>query len=56
MQYIVEFFFDYGLLGDGVLDVGFIGIEIFFGVFGDSNNIKLCFDLSYMKMVVDGVL
>ena len=56
MQYIAEFSFDHGLLGDGAPDAGFIGIETPSGVFGDSNNIKLRFDPSYMKMAADGAL
>lgn len=56
MQYIAEFSFDHGLLGEGAPDAGFIGIETPSGVFGDSKNVKLRFDPSYMKMAADGAL
>lgn len=56
MQYVAEFSFDHGLLGDGAADAGFIGIETPAGVFGDKNNIKLRFDPSYMQMASEGSL
>jgi NitT/TauT family transport system substrate-binding protein len=56
MQYVAEFSFDHGLLGDGAADAGFIGIETPSGVFGDKHNIKLRFDPSYMEMAAKGDL
>ena len=56
MGYVAEFSFDHGLLGDGAPDAGFIGIEMPAGTFGDSDNIKLRFDPSYMQMAAEGKL
>lgn len=56
MQYVAEFSFDHGLLGDGAMDAGFIGIETPSGVFGNSGNIKLRFDPSFTQMAADGKL
>lgn len=57
MDDVCQFFFKYGLFGEGVFSVDFIGI-VFFGdkVLGDKGNIKLCFDIIYMQMVDDGEL
>lgn len=56
MQYVAEFSFEHGLLGEGAADAGFIGIETPSGVFGNKDNIKLRFDPSYMEMVANGGL
>jgi NitT/TauT family transport system substrate-binding protein len=56
MEYVAKFSFDHGLLGDGAPDAGFIGIETPTGVYGDSSNIQLRFDPSYMEMAVEGAL
>lgn len=56
MQYVAEFSFNHGLLGDGAADAGFIGIETPAGIFGDKDNVKLRFDPSYMEMVAEGGL
>lgn len=56
MQYVAEFSFDHGLLGEGAGDAGFIGIETPSGVFGDASNIKLRFNPAYMQMAADGKL
>lgn len=56
MQYVAEFSFDHGLLGEGAPDAGFIGIETPAGVFGDKANIKLRFDETYMQMAAEGKL
>ena len=56
MQYVAEFSFAHGLLGEGAPDAGFIGIEMPAGVYGSSGNVKLRFDPSYMKMAADGKL
>jgi NitT/TauT family transport system substrate-binding protein len=56
MEYVAKFSFDHGLLGEGAPDAGFIGIETPEGIFGDSSNVQLRFDPSYMKMAADGAL
>lgn len=56
MEYIAEFSFKHGLLGEGASDASFIGIETPAGVVGDKNNIKLRFDPKYMKMAAKGKL
>ncbi len=56
MQQVAEFSFEHGLLGDGAPDAGFIGIETPAGIYGNSDNIKLRFDPSYMRMAADGTL
>ncbi len=56
MEYVANFSFDHGLLGEGAPDSGFIGIETPSGVFGDKKNIKLRFTNDYMKMAADGKL
>ncbi len=56
MQYVAEFSFEHGLLGDGASDAGFIGIETPAGVYGDKSNIKFRFNPDYMRMAADGKL
>lgn len=56
MEYVANFSFDHGLLGEGASDAGFIGIETPTGVFGNSGNIQLRFDPSYMEMAAEGSL
>ncbi|WP_019604214.1 putative urea ABC transporter substrate-binding protein [Teredinibacter turnerae] len=56
MQTVAEFSFAHGLLGEGASDASFIGVETPAGVYGDSNNIKLRFDPSYMEMAATGSL
>ncbi|MFK7861143.1 MAG: putative urea ABC transporter substrate-binding protein [Granulosicoccus sp.] len=56
MEYVAEFSFDHGLLGDGAPDAGFIGIDMPAGTFGDAANVKFRFDPSFMQMAVDGQL
>lgn len=56
MQYVAEFSFAHGLLGDGAADASFIGIETPAGVYGSTANIKLRFDPSYMQMAAKGDL
>ena len=56
MEYVANFSFDHGLLGEGAPDAGFIGIETPAGVFGNNRNIKLRFDPSYMEMAAEGNL
>lgn len=56
MQYVAEFSFEHGLLGEGADDAGFIGVETPTGVYGSSSNIKFRFDPSYMEMAAQGSL
>ena len=56
MQYVAEFSFEHGLLGEGAPDAGFIGIETPSGVYGDPDNIKFRFNPAYMQMAADGKL
>ncbi len=56
MQYVAEFSFEHGLLGEGAPDAGFIGIETPSGVYGDKGNVKFRFNPSYMMMAADGKL
>ena len=56
MQYVAEFSFDHGLLGDGAPDAGFIGVQMPAGDYGDSGNLKLRFNPTYMQMAADGQL
>ena len=56
MEYVANFSFEHGLLGEGADDAGFIGIETPTGVFGNAGNIQLRFDPSFMQMAADGEL
>jgi len=56
MGKVAGFSFSHGLLGEGAPDAKYIGIETPSGIYGDKNNIKLRFNLSYMKMAADGKL
>lgn len=56
MQYVAEFSFTHGLLGDGAADATYIGIETPSGVYGNSKNVQLRFDPTYMQMAADGKL
>jgi NitT/TauT family transport system substrate-binding protein len=56
MEYVANFSFDHGLLGEGASDSGFIGIETPAGVIGNSRNIQLRFDPSFMEMATQGSL
>lgn len=56
MEYVANFSFEHGLLGEGAADAGFIGIETPAGVFGNSGNIQLRFDPSFMQMAAEGKL
>lgn len=56
MDYVCIFFFLKGLFGNGVFLVDVIGIEMLDGlVLGDKGNVKLCFVMIYMDVVVKGV-
>lgn len=56
MQYVAEFSFDHGLLGQGAADATFIGIETPAGIYGNTKNVQLRFDPTYMQMAADGKL
>ena len=56
MEYVANFSFDQGLLGEGAADAGFIGIETPAGIFGNSGNVQLRFDPSFMQMAAEGSL
>lgn len=52
---VVEFLFDKGIFGEGVFSVDFVGIVYLDGlIIGSEVNVKFCFDIIYMQMVVDG--
>jgi NitT/TauT family transport system substrate-binding protein len=57
MDYVRNFLFDHGILGIGAPNVDFVGIQFPDGtVLGDTNNVKLRFDPSFMQMAADGAL
>ena len=57
MNFVRNFCFDQGLLGEGVRSVDAVGIQYPDGTIqGDANNVKLRFDVTYMKMAADGAL
>jgi len=56
MEYVAQFSFDHGILGDGAMDATFIGIETPAGTYGNTSNIKLRFDPTYMEMAAKGKL
>ena len=57
MQFVAEFLFDKGILGEGAPSPEFVGVSFPDGsVYGDPNNVKLRFDTTYMKMAADGAL
>lgn len=56
MQKVAGFSFDHGLLGEGAPDAEFIGVEGPKGVYGNTQNIKLRFDTTYMQMAADNKL
>ncbi|MDI3440828.1 putative urea ABC transporter substrate-binding protein [Erwinia sp. V90_4] len=57
MQRVARFSFEKGLLGDGAQSADFIGMRFPGNVTqGDSSNVKLRFDDSFLKMAADGKL
>ena len=57
MQFVAEFLFDKGILGEGAPSPEFVGVAFPDGsVYGDTNNVKLRFDTAYMQMAADGKL
>jgi NitT/TauT family transport system substrate-binding protein len=52
-----HFSFDHGILGQGASSVDVVGIQFPGGkTLGDTHNIKMRFDPTYMKMAQDGAL
>ncbi len=57
MSKVASFSFAHGLLGEGAKDAGAVGMSFAKDVVtGDSGNIKLRFDPSYVQMAADGTL
>jgi len=57
MDLVRHFSFDHGILGQGAGSVDVVGIQFPGGkVLGDSHNVKMRFDPSFMKMALDGTL
>lgn len=57
MKFVATFLFDHGILGEGAQSAEFVGIEFADGsVFGDSSNVKLRFDNSFVEMAAKGAL
>jgi NitT/TauT family transport system substrate-binding protein len=57
MTKVASFSFDHGILGEGARSADAIGMTFAGGVStGDSANITLRFDPSYVQMAVDGKL
>ena len=57
MQFVAEFLFDKGILGEGAASPEFVGVSFPDGsVYGDEGNVKLRFDTTYMQMAADGAL
>ena len=57
MTFVANFLFDHGIHGTGAPSADFVGIA-YPGdkTTGDTNNIKLRFDTTYMQMAADGAL
>lgn len=57
MKFVAEFLFQKGILGEGAPSAEFVGVAFPDGqVFGDSKNVKLRFDTTFMKMAADNAL
>ena len=57
MEKIAQFSFDHGLLGEGAPDADAVGMAFAGGTtVGDTSNIKLRFDPTYVQMAADGTL
>jgi NitT/TauT family transport system substrate-binding protein len=57
MQFVAQFLFDHGILGEGATSPDFVGIEFPGGkTLGDTANLKLRFDPTYMAMAAEGAL
>ncbi|MDA4844128.1 putative urea ABC transporter substrate-binding protein [Hoeflea poritis] len=57
MKFVAEFLFDKGILGEGAPSPEFVGVAFPDGsTYGDTNNVKLRFDTSYMQMAAEGAM
>jgi NitT/TauT family transport system substrate-binding protein len=57
MKFVAEFLFDKGILGEGAPSPEFVGVSFPDGsIYGDSANVKLKFDTTYMEMAAKGEL
>jgi NitT/TauT family transport system substrate-binding protein len=57
MKMVAGFSFDHGILGEGAKSAEAIGMSFSGGkTLGDTANLKLRFDETYMKMAADGKL
>jgi NitT/TauT family transport system substrate-binding protein len=56
MDLVRSFCFDHNLLGENVKSKDAVGIETPTETLGSTNNVKLRFDPSYMKLAADGKL
>jgi NitT/TauT family transport system substrate-binding protein len=57
MKFVAQFLFDHGILGEGASSPDFVGMEFPGGkTLGDTANLKLRFDPTYMAMAADGAL
>ena len=55
MKFVAQFLFDHGILGEGATSPDFVGMEFPGGkTLGDTDNVKLRFDPSYMAMAAEG--
>ena len=57
MKFVAGFLFDHGILGEGATSPDFVGMEFTGGkTLGDTGNLKLRFDPSFMTMAAEGKL
>ncbi|MEM9139905.1 MAG: lipid kinase, partial [Pseudomonadota bacterium] len=57
MVNVAEFLFDKGILGEGAPSADFVGVAYPDGsTTGDASNVKLRYDVTYMKLAADGAL
>ncbi|MGF1552709.1 MAG: putative urea ABC transporter substrate-binding protein [Paracoccaceae bacterium] len=57
MQYVAEFLFEHGILGEGAPSADFVGIEYPDGsVIGNPDNVNFRFTSEYMRLAADGEL
>jgi len=57
MQYVAQFLFDKGILGEGAPSPDFVGVAYPDGeITGDPENVRFRFETKYMRMASDGAL
>ena len=57
MEFVANFLFDHGILGEGAPSPEYVGVAFPDGtIYGDEANVKLRFDTTYMQMAADGSL